>query len=194
MLSKTHRRLRSTLLAVVAFGIAACADQGPVAPAHSPTAADVRRDDSSAPLLPMVEWNTARTTASSRTQYIGLLGGIVSSGGVTLIVPPLAVTQRTAITLTVPAGKYVMAELEPHGLTFKLPPTLLFPLTGTSAGLIGLTNLIGVYTTSDPVDGWIQANELYPMNLLGISIGFQIHHFSSYAPADNRKGYILMGG
>jgi hypothetical protein len=192
MFKHTPRSLRSALLVVMGMAMAACSEN-PTAPVTAPAQTQIRADATTT-LLPMVQWNTARANAASSTQYVGILGGTVSAGGVTLIVPPLALSQRTAITLTVPAGQYVMAELQPHGLTFRVDPLLLFPVLGTNAGVLGVTNLIGVYSKSDPVGGLIPVDETYSMDLLGTVLGFHIHHFSDYAPADNRKGLILMGG
>ena len=192
MLRFTPRSLRAALLLVLGTALAACSDQSPIEPVHATAQSQVRSDLTTSTLLPLVQWNTPRATAATSSHNVGILGATIVTGGVTLVIPPLALTKTTTITMTVPAGKYVMVELQPHGLTFGVQPLLLFPILGTDAGLLGLTNLIGVYTTSTPQDGLISVDESYSMSLIGTLLGFHIKHFSDYAPA--RKGLILMGG
>jgi len=190
---KIRLRAVCVLVLAMAVGVAGCGDTAVTAPAapESQEAPRLQASQQAVQPLPMVSWNQPRATSAQVTKKIGLLGGTISAGGVTLVVPPLAVRRTTSITLTVPAGQYVMADLEPHGLQFGLPPLLLFPLLGTDAGL--LNGLVGVYTEGEPVNGMITPTELYPVGVVGSLLGFQIDHFSKYAPA-KRGGLILVGG
>ena len=185
-MSKNRLRVLGAF-ALVLTGVQAGCDTPPT----GPEAATPRASVSGAPLLPMVEWNAPRATAASVTRKVGPLGGVVSAGGVSLTVPPLALARSTSITLTVPAGEYVMVDLQPHGLQFRLPSLLVFPLLGTDAG--PLSGLVGVYSASVPQNGLIEATELFDVSLVGSGVGFQINHFSTYAPAQ-RGGLILIGG
>lgn len=190
----TMRALRTLGALAFTAALAACSDSGPVTPLNVPSSPS--NDLTGSTLLPMVQWTTPLAADSVVSQHIGPAGGTLSTAGVTLVIPPLALLHDTLITMKVPAGRYVMTELQPHGLTFAVQPLLLFPTTGTNAGVIGFSNLVGVYTTSQPVNGLISVDEAYSMRLIGSQLGFYIWHFSDYAPADNsnQKGLILMGG
>lgn len=197
MWTKSSRAVRCAAMILAVFSAGACSDADPVAPpAAEPAPAEIPAEAllfsaGEEPLLEMISWNTPRASASSASRRIGILGGTVSAGGVTVVIPPLALRRTTQITVTVPEGRWVMADLQPHGLNFRVPPVLLFPLLGTDAGL-SLNGLVGVYTDEEPVDGLIKVSEQYPVRILGLSLGFLINHFSRFAPA--RGGYVLVGG
>lgn len=60
----------------------------------------------------------------SGSAVIGALGGQVTFGPHTLIVPPLALLKPTTITARTLPGDTIAVALQPQGLTFLLPATL----------------------------------------------------------------------
>ncbi|HEY0670613.1 MAG TPA: hypothetical protein VGD27_00035, partial [Longimicrobiales bacterium] len=58
------------------------------------------------------------------TRTIGSSGGVISADGVMLVIPAGALDRSVEITMTVPAGRQLGVQLEPHGLTFRRPAQL----------------------------------------------------------------------
>ena len=67
---------------------------------------------------------TADSVAHTGSANIGILGGKVTFGGNTLIVPPGAVLRNTTITATAPGDGHLSAVFQPAGLQFLVPPVL----------------------------------------------------------------------
>ena len=62
---------------------------------------------------------------ASQTKTIGPLGGTISAGPHTLVIPPGALSSPTAITMTAPTGLGVNAvKFQPEGLRFTAPAVL----------------------------------------------------------------------
>jgi hypothetical protein len=96
-------------------------------------------------------------TVTQTTQTVGASGGTVSAPGVTLTIPPGALSSDTQISVTtsgaaVPTGYVAVSPvyaLSPAGTTFALPVTVQITLTGSGAGASAfLSNASGGY---DPV-------------------------------------------
>lgn len=125
------------------------------------------------------------------TKTIGPAGGLITlaNAGLTLTIPPLALSVPTAITLLAPAGDLVGYHFEPHGLEFQLPVLALQDLTGTEAprlgGLFG-TGLKAVYFEGE-LAPLVEVLETIPvLPALGGSAGiFVLDHFSGYVIATN---------
>jgi len=116
---------------------------------------------------------------------IGPAGGTLSlpQAGLTLIVPPGAVSQVTHFSVTPTGGKVVAYEFEPHGTRFNVPLVLRQDLRSTGHKYGG--QLIGAYFANDsqvnPFGGKSLVNET-----LNATINAQgqaeilIWHFSGY--------------
>ena len=114
------------------------------------------------------------------------------SSGLTIIVPPGALTDTVRITVTVLAGASVAYRFEPHGLQFAAPVTLIQSLHGTKVkrDAFGIPRLIGGYFEGDtppldPATGAARVIELLPVWLdsKGQGARLTIRHFSGYTVA-----------
>ena len=124
--------------------------------------------------------------------------------GLTMTVPPAALSKTVRITVTARKGKVVDYHFEPEGLQFAVPAVLTQDLSLTSV-VSGLTNTLlgrslkGAYYSADrlqydPKTGKAVVNEFQPTvssGLLGI-VSFQIKHFSGYvvASCDSDGGFL----
>ena len=116
-------------------------------------------------------------------------GGTLSipEAGLTLVVPPNAVSSKTKFVATALAGNLVAYEFEPHGTRFAVP--LQFQQDLKKVSLLGaLTSPLmkGAYFTDegklDQTTGLAFITELIPatLDLLKGRVGFPIKHFSGY--------------
>lgn len=130
-----------------------------------------------------------RTTplASSITvsKNIGILGGTLSipQAGLTVVVPPLALTSTKKVSITALAGSTVAYEFSPAGTKFLLPLVATQNLAITAAhkgGLISLSSLfVGYFADNSNIN---LVSEILNLNIdLLNSLGvFTIWHFSGY--------------
>jgi len=188
-------RLRLPTVFVVAvtatFAVSACSNESPSGPAPvAPPAA------ASQSLLGGLLGSTAtktivpvlRTTplASDITvaQTVGPLGGTIAipAAGLTLVVPPLAVSRSTSFAITARKGSYVAYDMEPHGTKFLVPLVATQSLVNTNAS--GLAISLGYYPDGNNVTS---VSELLSVqvDLLRLTAVASIPHFS---------GYIFAGG
>jgi len=121
------------------------------------------------------------------SQTIGPLGGtiIIPSAGLTLVVPPLAVTRATNFAITARKGNYLAYDMEPHGTKFLIPLVATQSLVNTNArGLLNLSLSLGYYPDGNHVTS---VSELLSVqaDLLKLTAVATIPHFS---------GYIFAGG
>jgi hypothetical protein len=124
--------------------------------------------------------------------------------GLTMTIPPAALSKTVRITVTARKGNVVDYHFEPEGLQFAVPAVLTQDLSLTSV-VSGLTNTLfgrtlkGAYYSADrlqydPKTGTAVVNEFQPTvssGLLGI-VSFQIKHFSGYvvASCDSDGGFL----
>lgn len=126
---------------------------------------------------------TADSVPHSASADIGILGGKISFGGNTLIVPPGAILRKTTITATAPGDGHLSAVFQPEGLHFLLPPVLTLnyrqcatpPANG--AKIVYLQSLLGGLLEILPTT----------LDLDQHSIAAPIWHFSVYAVADRAR-------
>ena len=125
----------------------------------------------------------------SVSAVIGQDGGTISipAAGLTLVVPPGAVTSSTKFTATALAGRLAAYEFEPRGTKFPVP--LQFSQDLTKLSLLGIVTapvLDGAYFTDtsklNQVLGRAAVSEILPatVDLLRLQVGFPINHFSGY--------------
>lgn len=140
------------------------------------------------PLSAPVKWSfTASPLGSKNTNLLT---------GLTVIVPPGAVSTPTTITVTAEAGQPVAYDFQPAGIQFKTPITLVQNLQVTNLvnGLLGATPT-GAYFASpqlqyDSATGTATVNELEPTttNILLMQTRVTVSHFSGYTFASSLSG------
>ena len=117
--------------------------------------------------------------------------------GLTIVVPPLALSRTLTITVTALEGSALAYKFEPHGLVFSRKLTLTQDLRGTSAGgllggLLSTTSLSAAYFATDRLettgDGLAKVTEILPAltSVLTKTVSFGVEHFSGYIVASGR--------
>jgi hypothetical protein len=183
------------LLAVATlFAVTSC-DQGVTAPTPSSTPAN-RLILSAPTTVSVVKRNTPLAAPISASATIGIFGGQISipAAGIKVIVPALAVTSPTTITVTAVAGDQVAYEFQPHGIQFLTPLLVTQNLNGTNAAssLLQL-GLKGGYFANlsdlNPSAGSGIVSELLgvSINLLSKTVTFPVFHFSGYLVATSEN-------
>jgi hypothetical protein len=187
------RRLSLLAVAAVAVVASACGSDNPISP-------DVRTKPTPEPSAALLgspatvrtlQRNTALASPIRVSKFIGLLGGTISvpGAGLTVIVPPLAVTRSMTITVTALAGSAVAYEFEPAGTKFLLPLVVTQDLSKTKTAGLNLSLFKGGYfkSTSDinQKTGTASVSELLNLSvtvapLIGV---FTVTHFSGYLVA-----------
>lgn len=125
-------------------------------------------------------------------------GGTISANsaaGLSITVPPGALSQTVRITVTVKAGNVYNYQFQPEGLQFAVPVVVTQNVSDNSlisnllSGLLGSTKTAkGAYYSAstlqyDPTTGTATVNELEPTIIGGGLLSFQIRHFSGYTVA-----------
>ena len=114
------------------------------------------------------------------TATIGPLGGTISAGPHTLVVPPGALLSPTTITMTAPTGLGVNAvKFQPEGLRFVAPAALTMSYSNCS--LLGLLLPKQIAYTDDNLN--IISYLLSLDNLLSKRVTGKVNHFSDYVVA-----------
>jgi len=125
----------------------------------------------------------------SVSAVIGRDGGTISipDAGLTLVVPPGAVTSSTNFTATALAGRLVAYEFEPHGTKFPVPLRFTQDLKKVSLLSVATAPVLdGAYFTDasrlNQTLGRAAVSEILPatVDLLRLRVGFPINHFSGY--------------
>jgi ZU5 domain len=192
-------RLRSlTTLAVAAaatFIASGCANDSPAAPKSEVTVAQGSLTSTLGSLLgtPKTITPVLRTTPLpsdvSVAKTIGVLGGtlVIPEAGVTIVVPPLAVSKPTDFRVTARAGSALAYDFEPHGIKFAVPLVMTQSLRGvqTDKGLLNLGLSLGYYP--DPTKP-TSVTELLnvTIDLVNQTAISTIWHFSGYIYASGR--------
>jgi hypothetical protein len=126
-------------------------------------------------------------------------GGAISGNrqaGLSIAIPPGALSKNVRITVTVKAGKVYNYQFAPEGLQFALPVVVTQDVSDNSligsllGGLLGGSSKTakGAYYSAptlqyDPKTGTATVNELEPTVTGGGLLSFQIRHFSGYTVA-----------
>ena len=124
---KARRLIASVLLLVVALS---CTDRTPtsVPAAPAPDASLIGSLLGATGLL-----KCSNLPYASSTKTIGALGGSISAGPHTLVIPPGALLNQTTITMTAPTGLGVNAvKFQPEGLRFLTPAALTMSYSNCS--------------------------------------------------------------
>ena len=124
----------------------------------------------------------------SSTALITPLGGVVTAGGASVIVPQGALLLPTTITLTVPASKYVEIDVTADGLehfNFELPVTVVISYERCNRSDIN----------TRPLEAWYIDSQTKALleNMNGIddkltkTVTFMTGHLSGYALANRSE-------
>lgn len=179
----TQAKAASIVLALGAW-LWGCGERaGPLeAPAEGP--AFVRAPGG---VLVVLRWAVPLAHGVTETAQIGARGGRIEleEAGIVLEVPAGALGGRRAdrdveITVSAPAGRWVVVEFEPHGLLFSKAVRLEIDLRGTEAAgnASVLERLVAVYY--EEVGGEVVAVETLPVEVNGDRLTVYLTHFSGY--------------
>jgi len=172
---KARRLLVAPVLLLVAA--LACTDRTPTAVPAAPA------PDASligALLGPTGLLKCSNLPYASQTKTIGPLGGTISAGPHTLVIPPGALSSPTAITMTAPTGLGVNAvKFQPEGLRFLTPAALTMSYANCS--LLGKLLPKRIAYTDDNLN--IISYLLSLDNLLSKYVTGKVNHFSDYVIA-----------
>ena len=182
-----HSSIRNVLALAVLVGMgAACATEQ-----TSPTALSNGRAPASS-LLPW--WDTSSGTLiecpappapATATALIGAAGGVLSAGGVTVVIPQNAVLgDALSFTLTVPTSQYVEFQVSPVGLdhyTFAAPVVVTIDYGRCGSAYDG--SQLSAWNI-DPVTKALLERMTGVDNKLTHTVTFVTGHFSGYAVAD----------
>jgi hypothetical protein len=190
-------RLRFPAVLVVAvaatLAVSACSNESPSGPAPvaAPAAASqsllggLLGSTSTKTIIPVLR-TTPLVSDITVSQTIGPLGGTIAipGAGLTLVVPPLAVSRSTNFAITARKGSYVAYDMEPHGTKFLLPLVATQSLVNTNAAGLNVSVSLGYYPDGNHVTS---VSELLSVqvDLLRLTAVASIPHFS---------GYIFAGG
>jgi hypothetical protein len=169
---KARRLIAPALLLIVAL---ACTDRSPtsVAPVAPPPQADLIGSLLGATGL----LKCSALPYASSTRTIGPLGGSISAGPHTLVIPPGALLAPTTITMTAPTGLGVNAvKFQPEGLRFAAPAILTMSYSNCS--LLGKILPKRIAYTDDHLN--ILSYLLSLDNLLSRYVTGKVNHFSDY--------------
>lgn len=127
--------------------------------------------------------------AVSRT--IGSEGGLLAipEAGVSVLVPPGALSEPTAITMTARAGSLVAYDFAPHGVTFARPLVFTQRLKGTNASILTVTRLrLAYYSDASLLD---QTTAVVSELIGGVS---SLLTWTFTAPIKHFSGYLVSCG
>jgi hypothetical protein len=194
--------MRSTvlrLLGVVAVSaVAGCGDHSETTGPASVNGKAANRVILASPTsVRVITRNTPLATAQSASATIGAFGGQLSlpGAGLSVVVPPFALSSPVTLTVRAVAGNQVAYEFEPHGTRFTVPLIVTQNLVGTSAYRSGILNrsLVAGYFASlsdlNPLAGMATVSELLgtSVSLLAKTATFPVFHFSGYLIATGRE-------
>ena len=187
-----NRRPRLARFSLIAATLLtwACGDPAtaPIAEEMSrPSLAESEAGSVAAPVA-VLERRVALAEEERVSRTIGLLGGVVvlPEAGLSVLVPPGALTAPTTITVIAPAGRLVGYHFLPEGQSFSLPLVVRQSLLGTEAvsALGSGQHLVAAHFDGEltPV---VDALELLTLDVLGPLGVFRVEHFSGYVIGTN---------
>jgi len=124
----------------------------------------------------------ADSIAATGSATIGPLGGAITFGPHSLLIPPGALLTRTTITATAPADGHLTAVLQPEGLQFLVPATLTLgfgqcnPQPSNTLSIVYLNGPLG------QILQWLPSI----LHLDSHTVSALIGHFSVYAGAERQ--------
>jgi hypothetical protein len=186
------RSLSSLFAAVALFAAAGCGGTdnptSPSAAAARPVPTETAHHSllfSSPVNVKPLQRTTPLAAPITVSKYIGILGGTIAipQAGLSVVVPPLAVTSTKLFKITALAGSNVAYTFEPHGTNFTLPLVATQSLKNTQAqagGLIDPLSLSVGYFTDDNNVNLVSELLTVGVNLLNQTSVVTLWHFSGY--------------
>lgn len=167
------RRVIPLLLLVLAGSLAGCSNlpTEPAMPAPSGAAAPTGGSSQALSLLGSTSYTTTKT--------IGLLGGIVSAGDFSLVVPPGALTTSATITVSQPDPSHpvVSLSISPASANKFLVPVVL---TGNASRLSSALLSVSYISWYNPATGKWERVAGSSVSLATLSVSAPLWHFSTY--------------
>ena len=173
--------LTLALSLAVLLAVAGCSDlpTKPQLDGSSATATDTAITTATAPAEVLGINLGGGSTANSTTKTIGVLGGIVSVGNFTVVVPPAALLRTATITVTQPdlARPVVNLSISPASANrFLLPVLLVADARPMNPSLLSIAT-IGYY---NPTTGQWETVPGSAVSLLNLTVTAPLWHFSTY--------------
>jgi hypothetical protein len=171
------------LVAVVGLAVlAACGDQHPTAPpARTAEPTDLLFFPSQPRLI-----ECPSTVTETQTALIGIDGGTISIGGMSVLFPAGALLGPTNVTLTVPASRYVEIDIQTDGpnqfLDELLRPTVTISYARCGFRLDLLFRLVSAWYIDSATKALLE-KQISIDNKLTRTVTFRPSHFSGYAIA-----------
>jgi hypothetical protein len=189
------RSLRTTLLLAVTatFAVSCAPNDNLVAPSGAVQAPSKPSKDllgllATPTTVTALQRTTPLAQPITRSAYIGVLGGVLSlpGAGLTVVVPPLALTSTKLISVTALAGSNVAYTFSPHGTQFLVPVVATQSLVNTEAARGGSINPLSLFVGYFPDDNNIfSVTDILQLNinLLSQTAVMTLPHFSGYIVA-----------
>jgi hypothetical protein len=191
-----RRRLLAPFATAIAatLAVSACSNEsssGPNTVAPPPAAAQnllggLLNSTATKTIIPLLR-TTPLASDITVSQTIGPLGGTIAipAAGLTLVVPPLAVSRSTNFSITARKGSYIAYDMEPHGAKFPVPLVATQSLANTNAQRLANVSIsLGYYPDGNNVTSVTELLSVQ-VDLLRLTAAATIPHFS---------GYIFAGG
>ena len=176
------RSLRTSLLLVLGtvalLALGGCSNM-PTAPQLQDESGAIAASGSAQPL------GVTAVTAASTTKTVGLLGGTVSAGDFTVVIPPGALLRTCAVTVSQPDINHstVQLSISPASANRFLVPVLLTAKANRLSPALLSLSCISYY---NPTTGkWEDLAST--VNLLNLSITTPLFHFSTYRVTSGGK-------
>jgi hypothetical protein len=151
----------------------------PLAPAVSSASGT---GEEPAQILGLFESSSSTTT---RTKTIGILGGTISAGDFTIVIPPAALTQTATVTVSQPdpTRPVVNLSISPASANKFLLPVLL---TANARKMDRTLLSVACISYYNPSTGkWEDLAST--VNLLGLTVSTPLWHFSTYRVTSGGK-------
>jgi hypothetical protein len=201
--------MRATALRIVSLitlsAVAGCSDSNTVT---GPSAASGPSPSTllltSPTTVNVVTRDTPLAAAQTASASVGIWGGYIAlpGAGLSVYIPPFALSSTTLITVTAVAGNQVAYEFGPHGTQFRVPVLVSQQLQGTSAwngGVLPSRLLAGYFqnvTDLDQLNATATVSELLSTSISAVTgrVTFGITHFSGYLIATGETGEVEGSG
>jgi len=128
-------------------------------------------------------------TTTTKSAVIGLLGGVVSVGDFTVVIPPLALTQTATVTVSQPdlAHPVVNLSISPASANHFLLPVLL---TANVKRLDPALLSIATISYYNPATARWETVPGVSLSLLNLTLTAPLSHFSTYrVSTDGKAGW-----
>jgi hypothetical protein len=129
--------------------------------------------------LPTTTTTTSTLSATTTRTIIGLLGGVVSAGDFSVVIPPGAIMGTAAVTVTQPDRLHPVVQLSIAPLSankFQLPVLLVANARTMSPSLLSVAYL----SYFNPATGQWERVSGSSVSLLNLTVTAPLWHFSTY--------------